>query len=92
MRCSTAGRGKRMAECRSATTMYHTGAETFFADWQTFTGSPTPVVINPNPMLVLIAATFDDRTRSALEFLVENNLPARVVPVPICGIRTGTMD
>jgi len=45
-------------------------------------------VINPNPMLVLIAATFGDRTRSALEFLVENNLPAKVVPVTIYGIRT----
>ncbi len=31
------------------TTMYHTGAEAFFADWQTFTGSPTPGRDQPEP-------------------------------------------
>jgi hypothetical protein len=61
----------------------HAGVESFFRDWQEFTDSSTPVTINPQPRLFLIARDFEGRTRSALEFLQENALPVTVVPVTI---------
>lgn len=61
----------------------HRGAEAFFRDWQDFTESTTPVTINPQPRLFLIARDFEGRTRSALDFLRENSLPVTVIPVTI---------
>lgn len=61
----------------------HRGPEAFFRDWQDFTESSTPVTINPQPRLYLIARDFEGRTRSALDFLKENSLPVTVIPVTI---------
>lgn len=61
--------------------LYHRGPDEFFADWQEFTDSSTPVVVNPAPRLVLVARDFHGRTRSALDFLQDNGLPIQVVPV-----------
>ncbi len=61
----------------------HQGVAAFFSDWQDFTESTTPVTINPQPRLVLIARDFEGRTRSALDFLRENSLPVTVIPVSI---------
>lgn len=61
----------------------HAGAEAFFTDWQDFTESSTPVTINPQPRLFLVARDFQGRTRSALDFLRENSLPVTVIPVTV---------
>lgn len=60
---------------------HHSGVEAFFRDWQDFTETSTPLTINPQPRLVLIAREFEGRTRSALDFLRENHLPVTVIPV-----------
>lgn len=67
----------------------HRGIEAFFRDWAEFTDTATPVTINPQPRLVLIARDFEGRTRSALDFLRENSLPVVVVPVTIYEDRAG---
>jgi hypothetical protein len=61
----------------------HAGVAAFFRDWQDFTDTTTPLTINPQPKLYLIARDFQGRTRSALDFLRENGLPVTVVPVTI---------
>jgi hypothetical protein len=63
--------------------LYHRGPKGFFADWQEFTDSSTPVVINHQPRIVLVARDFEGRTRSAFEFLHENGVPVTVLPVAI---------
>lgn len=67
----------------------HQGVEAFFRDWQDFTESSTPVTINPQPRLYLVARDFEGRTRSALEFLRENSLPVTVIPVTVYEDATG---
>lgn len=67
----------------------HRGVEAFFRDWQDFTETTTPVTINPHPRLYLVARDFEGRTRSALDFLQENNLPVTVVPVTMYQDPTG---
>lgn len=61
--------------------LYHRGPDEFFADWQDFTDSTTPAVVNPAPRLLLVARDSDGRTRSAIGFLEENGLPITVIPV-----------
>lgn len=63
--------------------LYHRGPEGFFTDWQEFTDSFTPVVINHQPRIVLVARDFQGRTRSAFDFLHENGVPVTVLPVAI---------
>jgi hypothetical protein len=63
--------------------MYRYGADRFFADWQEFTGSEVPAIVNPIPRLVLLAGSFHGRTESAVDFLIENRLPVKVIPVTI---------
>jgi hypothetical protein len=41
------------------------------------------VVVNTAPQIVLVARTFEGRTRSALDFLRENGLPVRLIPVAV---------
>ena len=67
----------------------HQGVEAFFRDWQDFTETTTPITINPQPRLFLIAREFEGRTRSALDFLKENSLPVIVIPVTIYQDRDG---
>lgn len=61
----------------------HQGSDAFFNDWQSFTETAAPQIINPQPQLYLVARDFEDRTRSALDFLQENGLPITVVPVTV---------
>lgn len=61
--------------------LYHGGVEAFFAEWQEFTSTATPLVVSPNPRLVLVAAQFDDRTADALAFLQDSGTPVELVPV-----------
>jgi Restriction Enzyme Adenine Methylase Associated len=48
-----------------------------------FTGSDVPAIVNPVPRLILLAGSFHGRTESAVDFLIENRLPVKVVPVTI---------
>jgi hypothetical protein len=61
--------------------MYHRGSGAFFADWQEFTESEAPVIINPSPRLVLVAREFHDRTFAAFEFLTQGRLPVQLIRV-----------
>jgi hypothetical protein len=63
--------------------MYRFGADRFFADWQEFTGSEVPAIVNPSPRLILLAGSFHDRTAAAIDFLIENRAPVKVVPISI---------
>jgi hypothetical protein len=67
--------------------LYHGGADRFFLDWQEFTGTGTPVTVEPSPVLVLVAQEFDDRTSDALGFLTDSGLP--VYPVPVSAYEDG---
>jgi hypothetical protein len=69
--------------------MYHHGADRFFADWQEFTGADYPAIVNSAPRHVLLAGSFHGRTESAVEFLIENRLPVKVIPVTIYEDRDG---
>lgn len=59
------------------------GAEAFFRDWQNFTETSTPITIEPQPRLYLVAGDFEGRTRSALEFLRDNFVPLAIVQVTL---------
>lgn len=63
--------------------LYHGGLDQFFSAWQIFTESEAPVVINPNPELVLVARDFHDRSSDAFEFLSIGKLPIRLIRVSI---------
>lgn len=63
--------------------LYHAGRDSFFADWLEFTGGSTPVIVNPAPILVLVAQDFDPRTSDALRFLAGNGVPVFTVPVGV---------
>jgi hypothetical protein len=75
------GHEPRTTNLDEIASLYHGGSSSFFADWQEFTSSETPVVINRAPRLVLVAHDYHGRTASALDFLVENGLPIRVISV-----------
>ena len=79
----------RTANLDELAQMYHGGQQGFWSDWQDFTDSATPVVVNPNPRLVLVARDFQQRTESAFEFLVENNVPVTLVRVTIYVDKSG---
>lgn len=63
--------------------LYHAGPERFFADWLEFTGTTTPMVVNPSPILLLVAQESDLRTSDALGFLTDSGLPVYPVPVTV---------
>lgn len=67
----------------------HSGVAAFFRDWQDFTETATPLTITAQPRLFLVARDFQGRTRSALDFLKENQLPVTVVPVTLYEDPTG---
>lgn len=73
----------RGASLDTLSALYHGGREAFFGDWQEFMETPVPAPIDPKPQLVLIARDFHGRTRSALEFLLDSDLPIRFIPVSI---------
>ena len=51
----------------------------FWRDWQEFTDTSEPVRVARNPRLIIVARDFDGRTDSALDFLLENGLPMKVL-------------
>jgi hypothetical protein len=61
--------------------LYPAGVSKFFEDWQDFTKSATPTVVNPAARLFLVAGDIHGRTRSAVDFLVENGLPVVLIVV-----------
>ncbi len=63
--------------------MYHRGEARFWTDWQEFTESATPVLVNPYPRLFLVARDFQERTESAFEFLMESGVPVTLVRVSV---------
>ena len=73
----------RTARLDELARLYHKGPDNFFADWQEFTESTVPLVVNPSPRLVLVAADFDPRTSEALAFLEDSGTPVERVPVTI---------
>jgi hypothetical protein len=68
--------------------LYHGGSDRFFLDWQEFTGTGTPITVEPSPILVLIAQEFDDRTSDALGFLTDSGPPCTRSPCPHTRTRT----
>ena len=74
------GRSTNLDEIAS---LYPDGPERFFGSWQEFTGTTAPIVISQEPLLYLVAAEFDDRTRSAIGFLEANHVPIEVVGVSV---------
>lgn len=69
--------------------MFHRGSEAFFAAWTEFTESESPKLVEGPPQLVLVARDFDDRTKDALSYLTENDLPITVLRVTIYEDRSG---
>lgn len=63
--------------------MYHRGPGSFFADWQAFTESDAPIVIDRSPRLMLVARDFHGRTGPAFDFLIDNDLPVKVIRVSV---------
>ena len=63
--------------------LYHLGADRFFADWQQFTESENPRVISRPPRLLLVARDFQGRSADAFEFLAENGLPVGLLGVSL---------
>jgi hypothetical protein len=63
--------------------MYHGGAENFWSDWQDFTNTDSPVSINSDPRMFLIAEGFDRRTRNAIDFLSSKKIQLNVISVSI---------
>ncbi len=72
------GRSTSLDEIAS---LFPDGMAAFFEAWQEFIGTSSPVVISQEPLLYLIAAEFDDRTRSAIGFLEASRVPIDVVAV-----------
>lgn len=64
-------------------TLYSRGAGAFFQDWQQFTESASPVMVNRSPRLVLVAHDVHTRTRDALRFLSDGGVPVTMVPVTV---------
>jgi hypothetical protein len=63
--------------------MYHRGEAEFFEDWLQFTGATHPPVVDRRPRLILVARDFHGRMEAALEFLIENGLPVKIIRVSI---------
>jgi len=61
--------------------LYTHGPQRFFTDWQQFTDTSTPVLLERIPRITLVARSFDDRTGSALDFLRESGVPLRLIRV-----------
>ena len=63
--------------------LYHGGEASFWGDWMDFTDTSTPRTLTPDPKLFLVAATFQSRTRSALDFLAQHGVPVTVLEVSL---------
>lgn len=73
----------RTSSLDEISSLYYRGSSTFFSDWQEFTESATPIPLSKNPRLILVARDFQARTESAIEFLVENKLPVKIIRVSL---------
>lgn len=52
--------------------IYHGGEDQFFDDWREFTDGGSLRPVTTDPRLILVARDFRGRTKSALEFLIQN--------------------
>jgi hypothetical protein len=59
--------------------LFHGGEAGFWAEWQDFTETPTPVIVQRNPRLYLVARTFHQRTSEAMDFLLQHRVPIDVL-------------
>jgi hypothetical protein len=71
----------RRASLDDLASIYHAGPTAFFSDWQEFTSTDAPRVLNRVPRLILVARTFDGRTESALEYLADSGVPVKLISV-----------
>jgi hypothetical protein len=60
---------------------YHGGAASFWEDWLEFTETATPTLVLRQPQLMLVARNFEPKTAQALEFLLDNKLPVKLLKV-----------
>ena len=56
---------------------------TFREDWQGFTETATPTLIVRQPQLVLVARNSELKTAQVLDFLLDNNLPVKLLRVAL---------
>jgi hypothetical protein len=61
--------------------LYKEGPKAFFDDWQVFTESPSPKLLDPSPRLVLVARSFGSHTEAALQYLQQSNIPILLIRV-----------
>ncbi len=73
----------RRASLDELARLYPGGSNDFFDAWQEFTESSAPVVVNPQPRLMLAARDLHQRTESAFDFLIESGVPVKVIRVSI---------
>lgn len=71
----------RQASLDDLAGLYHGGPANFFADWQEFTDTDSPRILNRLPRLILVARSFDGRTESALNYLSDNGVPVKLISV-----------
>lgn len=63
--------------------LYPDGESEFFGAWMEFTDTPSPMIIQRPPRVVLVARDFDSRTDGALGYLTDSDLPITVLRVTV---------
>ena len=63
--------------------LYHLGRENFWNDWQDFTSTNSPVSVNQDPRMILIAEGYDIRTQQAIEYLANNRMRVSMISVSL---------
>lgn len=63
--------------------LYPKGTQAFFSAWQSFTNTSTPILLQPPPRLIMVAREFEEKTDSALDFLMANGVPVHLLRVAI---------
>lgn len=71
----------RTTNLQELANLYHLGSAKFFEDWQSFTSTATPRLLQDAPRLILVARSFDPRTEAAIALLEGNDFPLTRIPV-----------
>ena len=61
--------------------IYAEGPARFLPNWQKFTNTTTPVLVDQIPRLILVSRSFDRRTEAALEYLRDCAVPLKIIQV-----------
>jgi hypothetical protein len=69
--------------------IYHAGQDPFFKEWEEYTSTPSPLIVNSSARLVLAARRFQGRTEDALNFLRDNAVPVLLLPISLYKDDTG---